>query len=336
MTTIGVLVPTAPGSPPPPATRPVGRAALALAEQGITVLFGDTLTRHGDAVVMAGLRALPDRWAPHTAPISALHDRFPSQRRAVKYAEARAIMDGLPMGNPPAVTLLCRDKVACQHVLAGSGVVMPPVVTDPADFEAALRAWGTGFLKPRFGALGIGVRRVLPGDPLPHMLPGAVPGCTDPAILQRAVPPPTGWAGRSVRALVQRLPGGGWTFCPPVVRQSRDDFVVNAARGASVAPAADVLSAKTMQHIQQGCQAVCERIAAQPDGAWVVELGLDLMIDAEGRAVLIEVNSRPRGRLEALAALDIARFGAAHVEACARPLTYVASLTGEASRPVAQ
>lgn len=326
MTTIGVLVPTAPGLPPPPATRPVGRAALALAEQGITVLFGDTLTRHGSDVVMAGLRALPDRWAPHTAPISALHDRFPSQRRAAKYAEARAVMGALPMGNPPSITLLCRDKATCQQVLEGSGVVMPPVVTDPADFEDALAAWGTGFLKPRFGALGIGVRRVVPGDPLPCELPGAVPGRADPAILQRAVPPPVGWAGRSVRALVQRLPGGGWTFCPPVVRQSRDDFVVNAARGASVAPAVDVLSAETMAHIRRGCQAVCERIAAQPDGAWVVELGLDLMIDAGGEAVLIEVNSRPRGRLEALAELDAERFGAAHVAACARPLAYVASL----------
>ncbi|MFT5681093.1 MAG: glutathione synthase/RimK-type ligase-like ATP-grasp enzyme [Myxococcota bacterium] len=326
MTTIGVLVPTAPGAPSPPTTRPVGRAALTLQAQGITVLFGDTLTREGGAVVMAGLIATADRWVPHTASITALHDRFPSQRRAGAYAEARSILGSLPMGNPPSITLLCRDKAACQDALEGCGVVMPPVVTDPAEFAGALSAWGVGFLKPRFGALGIGVTRVLPGDPLPSVLPGAVPGRCDPAILQRAVPPPTGWAGRSVRALVQRLPGGGWHFCPPVVRQSRTDFVVNAARGASVAPAADVLSAQTQAHIARSCEAICGRIAAQPDGAWVVELGLDLMIDAEGRAVLIEVNSRPRGRLEALAVLDAARFGAAHVAACARPLAYVASL----------
>ena len=326
MTTIGVLVPTAPGRPPPPDTRPVGRAALMLRERGITVIFGDTVLRHSHAVVMDGLIAVPGAWKPHRAPIMALHDRFPSQRRATQYAAARQALGGLPMGNPPSITLLCRDKVACQHALEGSGVVMPPVVSEPCDFEAALRRWGTGFLKPRFGALGIGVQRVRPGDPLPETLPGAVPDRPDPAILQRAVPPPEGWAGRSVRALVQRLPGGGWYQCPPVTRQSRTDFVVNAARGASVAPAQDVLSAKTMEHISASCQAVCQRIASLPDGDRAVELGLDLMIDAHEQAVLIEVNSRPRGRLEALASLDYARFSTEHVEACARPLAYMASL----------
>ncbi len=326
MTTIGVLVPTAPGTPPPPADRPVGRAALLLQERGVTVIFGDSITRDGSEVVMTGLRALPDRWVEITAPIAALHDRFPSQRRAEAYAGVRAALGALPMGNPPGVTLLCRDKAACQHALEGCGAEMPDVLTDPADFDAALSEWGAGFLKPRFGALGIGVRRVVPGDPLPRQLPGAVPGRLDPVILQRAVPPPEGWAGRSVRALVQRLPGGGWFRCPPVVRQSREDFVVNAARGASVAPAMDALSAETQAHIARSSLAVCARIAAQPDGEWVVELGLDLMIDDRGRAVLIEVNSRPRGRLEALSALDPARFGPDHVEACARPLAYIASL----------
>lgn len=326
MITIGVLVPAAPGRPPPPDTRPVGRAALMLYKRGITVIFGDSVARTGGAVVMDGLIATPGAWRTHRAPIMALHDRFPSQRRATAYAAARAVLRTLPMGNPPAITLLCRDKIACQEALEGSGALMPPVVSDPAAFEATLRMWGAGFLKPRFGALGIGVRRVCPGDPLPDALPGAVPGRLDPAILQRAVAPPIGWAGQSVRALVQRLPGGGWYHCPPVTRHSRTDFVVNAARGASVAPAQDVLSAQTMQHITASCQAVCQQVASLPGGDRVVELGLDLMIDDDGQAWLIEVNSRPRGRLEALAALDAPRFFAAHVEACARPLAYMASL----------
>lgn len=323
MITIGVLVPTAPGSPPPPEDLPVGRAALLLADEGITVLFGDTLTRDG-GVVMSGLVAAPGRWMPRTAPITALHDRFPSQRRAHQYAAACDVVGSLPMGNPPSITLLCRDKAACQHTLEGCGAAMPTVVCEPEHFEAALASWGAGFLKPRFGALGIGVRRVLPGDDLPTELPGAVPGRLDPAILQRAVPPPAGWAGRSVRALCQRLPGGGWHFSPPVVRQSRDDYVVNAARGASVAPASDVLSAETLADIQRNCVAVCERISVQQHGDQVVELGLDLMIDASERAVLIEVNSRPRGRMEALAALDPTRFHTEHVRACARPMAYLA------------
>ncbi len=325
MITIGVLVPTYPAPPPPPENKPVGRAALLLAREGICALFGDRIHRADGVVYMAGVRVTPGGWVRETNPMLALHDRFPSQRRADRYRETLAVLGALPMGNPASVTLLCRDKIACQDTLTAAGVPMPAIETEPQRMAERLAAWGAGFLKPRYGALGIGVRRVLPGERLPEALPGAVPGVLDPAFLQQAVPAPAGWAGRSVRALVQRLPGGSWHFCPPVVRQSREDFVVNAARGAQVAPADDVLSASTMRRVAETCEATCHAIASHEDGAHVVELGLDMMIDDTGRPQLIEVNSRPRGRLEALAALDARRFGAAHIAACARPLRYLAS-----------
>lgn len=325
---IGVLVPTNPGTPPPPETRPIGRAALDLRRDGILAVFGDQLRPDRDgAVWMEGLAAVPGGWEAVRRPIQALHDRFPSQRRAAQYTQLMAARRSLPMGNPLALTMLCRDKIDCQHYLAAGGVPMPPIARHPSGWGAALAEWGAGFLKPRYGALGIGVRRVLPGDHLPEMIEGVVPGRMEPAFIQRAVRAPAGWAGQSVRALCQRLPGGRWHFCPPAARMSRTDPVVNAARGADVQPAEDVLSPETMANIAEACQATCATLARHPDGHWLVELGLDVVIDYQGRAHVIEVNSRPRGRLEALAALAPERFADAHREACARPLRYLAAET---------
>ena len=320
---IGVLVPVDPGPPPPPPeARPIGRAALALGRDGLRVVFGDAV-RDGR---ISGLEAVPGGWRPAVAvPVLALHDRFPSQRRAARFAAIREGAADLPIGNAPALTELCRDKLACQRALAGAGVAaQPPVEADPGRFADRLAAWGAGFLKPRYGALGIGVRRVVPGDPLPTRLPGAVPGRTDPAILQRAVPPPAGWGGWSVRVVCQRAPGGAWVQGEPAVRRHPTDPVVNAARGASVAPGADVLATDTGDAVRALAARVTAALDALPEGRWGVEVGVDLVIDRDGAPWLVEVNSRPRGRMEALAAAAPGRFHDAHVAACGRPIEALA------------
>ena len=53
------------------------------------------------------------------------------------------------------------------RTMLAAGIALPPVEADPLCFARRLRQWGAGFVKPRFGALGVGVRRVEPGDPLP-------------------------------------------------------------------------------------------------------------------------------------------------------------------------
>ena len=58
-----------------------------------------------------------------------------------------------------------------------------------------------------------------------------------------------------------------------------------------------------------------------------MELGLDFVVDTDDVPHLIEVNSRPRGRLEVLAGIE-RRFEALHTEACARPLRRMAHLGG--------
>lgn len=326
MIPVGVLVPIDPDRPmPPPEARPIGRAALVLREAGVLAVFGD----HLEGGRMSGLVATPGGWeAVEQVPVVALHDRYPSQRRAARFAALQGEAADLPWGNPVALTLLCRDKLGCQRFLEAAGVVQPEVEGDPARFGACLRAWGRAFLKPRYGALGIGVSEVRPGDPLPAELPGAVPGEADPAILQRAVPPPAGWAGRSVRVLCQREAEGGWWQGAGVVRQSRTDPVVNAARGAELVPAEAALDAATRGRMAALCEAVCAALSAHPAGGDLLELGVDLVLDAADQPWLVEVNSRPRGRLEALALAAPDRFHAAHVAACARPLRYLAARHG--------
>jgi glutathione synthase/RimK-type ligase-like ATP-grasp enzyme len=170
----------------------------------------------------------------------------------------------------------------------------------------------------------VGVERVRPGDPLPAQLQGVVPGATDPALLQRAVPPPRGWAGWCIRALLQREPAAGWMLCEAVLRCSKTDPVVNAARGAEVGPAQDRLRPRQ----QRALAALALRVGAAFDAALgpeaAIELGVDLVVDEDGELHVIEVNGRPRGRLEVLAQQDPTRFQGAHAAAIARPLRWLA------------
>ena len=329
MPTIGVFVPiNSDQDLMKPEERPVGRAALSLMDRGIVTIFGDQITAQTNGQIeMTGLCAHPGVWRPITKPISAMHDRYPSQRRSKHHKSVQRKLGATPLANPISVTSLCRDKLSCQRFLERQGIVMPPVEDDPKHFQARLTEWGSGFIKPRYGALGTGVRSVQAHDTLPARIEGVVPGVLEPPILQRSVPAPDGWAGRAVRTLVQRTSVASWHFCESVVRQSRTDLVVNAARGAQVRCGSDALSDATRSEISCLSQRICAAFETHPDGQWIVELGLDFMIDPEGHPQLIEVNSRPRGRLEVLATLHPSRFVDDHVRACGRPLEYLASLT---------
>src|SRR5690606_726444 len=193
-----------------------------------------------EGALLVGHRARPGGWEPVRAKVACVYDRFPSQREADRFRALLAGLGATPVANPPALTALCRDKVASQRRLEAAGVRMPPL-EDDADRQAVrLADWGAAFLKPRFGSFGAGVRRVVPGDPLPRRLVGVLPGVHEPAVLQRAVPPLGDFAGVSVRVLCQRAPDGGWAAMAGVARVSADDPVVNHARGAEVRPAEEI------------------------------------------------------------------------------------------------
>lgn len=320
--TIGVLVPTDGNCPQaPPNERPIGRAALLLAKEGIDVIFGDAL----QAGCIDGYRATPSGWqAVGRVPLDAIHDRFPSQIRADQFKCIQTESNGVPMGNPLEFTMMCRDKIESQRRLETLGVPMPAVCADPSEFSERIRQWNTGFLKPRFGALGIGVRCVTATDSMPSELPGVVPGRADPAILQQAVCPPTGWASRTVRVLLQRTVSGGWFQGTPVVRQSRNNPVANAAQGAEVVAGHGALPTDCLEAIHSTVGQIAEAFDRLPEAALMVEAGVDLVLDSEMKPWLIEVNSRPRGRMEILASTDPRSYQSAHVEACARPIRVLA------------
>ena len=70
--------------------------------------------------------------------------------------------------------------------------------------------------------------------------------------------------------------------------------------------------------------AVARGLAALPEGDLLVEVGVDLVVDPEGRPHPIEVNGKPRGRLEILAEHD-----AAWREAASRIDVLIGSTTEE-------
>lgn len=313
-----MLVPSQGDAPGRPEDLPVGRAALRLEAEGVRVVFGS----RAEEGRLIGHIAEAGHWRPAQAPVLAAYDRYPSQTDPEGHARLLEAL-GAPTHNPVAPILLCRDKLASQRWLEGCGVPMPELEADPDHFAERLEAWGAGFLKPRYGAFGRGVRRVMPGDALPAWGPGAVPGVDEPLLLQRAVTAPQGWAGISVRVLVQRE-GDDWLAEQPVARRSETDPVVNAARGAEVVPAEVVADAEVLR--AQAVE-VARAVERSPDGDGVIELGVDLVVGEDGRAWVVEVNSRPRGRLAALAATD-PRWEEAHTEACARPLRWLAQQYG--------
>jgi glutathione synthase/RimK-type ligase-like ATP-grasp enzyme len=294
----------------------------------LDVLIGPGL----DAADLArdAFRAVPGAWVSADGqPVDAVHDRYASHTDPEGWKRARAHGGTLPWGNPPSVTRLCRDKLACQRALEAAGIACPPVEADPALFEERLHGWEGAFLKPQHGSLGRGVRSVRAGDPLAGRGIGFKEGEDDVLLLQKAVDPPEGRAGLVLRSLVQQDGQGSWFCCPMVARYSMDDPVVNVARGAVAAPAVDVCADSTLDEARRLAVTIAEALAATADEPLdVVELGLDFAVDGSGRPWPIEVNSIPRGRLSALRRLDATRFAEVHAEACARPLEAMAARAG--------
>jgi glutathione synthase/RimK-type ligase-like ATP-grasp enzyme len=314
---VGVLVPDSPEAPrTSPRAWPMGRGALQALERGVGAVFGERVDDQGR---LDGLLATHAGWEPACVEVGAVFDRFRDQLYPARYARVRRHLRAPTWANAPSVIALCRDKVASQRALEEGGVSMPRLVE--TDLEQHLSTFGTGFLKPRYGSFGRGVRRVVPGDVLPRHGEAMRSGDLQPMVLQEAVPPPSPYAGVCVRALVQWVEGG-WQCRTPVARADMRSPVVNVARGAKVAPALQVFGAQVDDALRAAAVQVAEVVAT-----WgtTVEVGVDLVVGPDRRVVVIEVNGRPRGRLAALAEQG-ETWMAEHVASCAAPMIAVAQL----------
>jgi hypothetical protein len=174
--------------------------------------------------------------------------------------------------------------------------------------------------------MGRGISRVTPGDPLPRQVEGAVRGVLEPTFLQRSVSSPE-TSAIAVRQLVQRLANGDWIQLPGVARVATPgEPVANVSKGAIAVPAAQILAGHCLDTIRRQTALVAQALAEHPDGRWAIEAGVDFAIDPLGNPHLLEVNSRPRGRLEALASELPKVWLTAHIQACARPLRRLSGL----------
>ena len=323
---VAILVPPIHATSPKPAVFPIAKSIEDLYSDGILTVFGFNFIREDNTVWIKGKIVKNVDFLDIKTRVDIVHDRFPSQIRSDHFSQIQSVTSIIPFGNPFSTTLLCRDKLVCQRVLEHQDVLMPEVIADPTKFDAALAQWERGFIKPQFGALGKGVQPATPGMTIPHCLPGVVPNRLEPTILQRGISAPLGWAGMSVRQLMQKHINGSWIARTAVLRRSKEDSVVNVARGAEAVPAIDFLPSNTIQEIKRQSAVACTTLDAEPGGLYNVEFGLDFVIDPEYTPWLIEVNSRPRGRLETLAVVDPDRFLDEHQSACVQPIRYLASL----------
>jgi glutathione synthase/RimK-type ligase-like ATP-grasp enzyme len=304
-----------PGKPPPPSETPFGRAAMQLEKEGLTIWIA--------ANPNSWMQADPDGWKPVSpAPVHAVYDRFSSRSLAESYSALNAQMPDCPRGNPADLIRICTDKVATQRAL--HNLPMPEIATNPSEFTDQLARWGQGYLKARFGGLGRGIRLVVPGDPLPAWGPGTVRGGSEPTFLQRAILPPKGFGSLCVRWLVQRTPGGNWQLLPPVARVSQE-AVANVHQGAQALPAEDVLPQSALNKGAELVLSAAERLTQLSHGP-ALEFGVDLLFDGKFNPWLLEVNSRPSGRLSALTARQPKRFSQLAREAALRPLRSLAAL----------
>ena len=324
---IGIFVPPKKGRRPPPGDRPIVKATQHLLTEQIQCIFGHSFRRTEKGLAMDGLSTNGQQWTEHlNQSICAVYDRFPSQLRSQTFQPMMKVILPSPMGNPYGFTLLCRDKIKTQRWLEENGIQMPELVTDHHRFKAKLSDWGAGFIKPQFGALGTNIQKVTAQSSLPTELPGLMPDEPEPAILQQAIDPPKGYAGMSVRCLIQRKDNARWIVRSPVLRFSTQDPVVNVSRGAKACAAVDMLPEACIQEMKQQAIHIGTLISALDWGRFALECGIDFVIDAEYRPWIVELNSRPRGRLEHLAHTEPDRFGEEHIDALAQPIRCLVNL----------
>lgn len=301
-------------------------------------------------------------WMENIA-LDAVYNRFPRRRDPEGLDRVAHLCDELdiPFANHPSFRALVRDKWETAQLLAEAGLRVPETVLTWSDIPGAMLRWGRAFLKPRYGAFGEDVYVLTQETPERLTIEGPVAGVFQQVetqtlltwlhnhfvegevVVQRAISPPSvRWKGFAVRTLWQRGEDLLWNPYPRVARVSEDDPVANVDRGANATPLRDCLVQEYgVEHagVLEEQATVLERdvisalLASLPSlsSGSVIEMGMDLLLDAEGRWWLLEVNGFPQGRLRYLARFSLPEFVAAHHRAHCSPLAALRSFVLQSS-----
>ncbi len=359
---LGILVKSGSQAPGSPKEIPgvMEAAQWAVRHQRILYTSPANISRQGGRLLADGW--CPDltteTWVQvHQQELFAVYNRFPRSRDPEGLRRVAKDCDELsiPIANHPDFRELVQDKWETVQVLKAASVPVPETVLSLGSMSDALRRWRYAFLKPRYGAFGEEVYAITwrTGDLI--RVEGPVVGqsmtCTfsqwitwithqfpphDVILQQAIVPPLPTWRGFAVRTLLQQTTTGDWHHHPRVARLSESDPVANVSRGAQALPLTDCLATQwgigTAQQLEQSAsvleQQVVQALLTKFSGRTlcsVVEMGIDLLLDAQQQWWVLEVNGFPQGRLRYLARLDQPQFKEASQLAHCLPLAVLAS-----------
>jgi glutathione synthase/RimK-type ligase-like ATP-grasp enzyme len=86
------------------------------------------------------------------------------------------------------------------------------------------------------------------------------------------------------------------------------------------------LDTQTLNQITETSTTIANALDELEDSDWILEAGIDLVLDQDHHPWLIEINSRPRARMEMLADTNPDKYLAAHIAAAARPIERIRAL----------
>lgn len=192
----------------------------------------------------------------------------------------------------------------------------------PKRLRGMLNRHNVVYLKPTNGSLGQGIIRVTAVDKkwvcqyteatrtvtrvFPRVeeafrhLRQKIIGSRSPYLIQQGLNL-VKWDGRPVdfRVLIQKNGKGVWSVTSTVARVANDQHIVsNLARGGTLRKAGEVLAAvqavnkPTLQQIRNKALSIVETFERLSQGHYA-ELGVDLVLDRQGKLWLLELNSKP-------------------------------------------
>jgi glutathione synthase/RimK-type ligase-like ATP-grasp enzyme len=256
-------------------SRFLGEVGLRLGRRGIRMICAEPASPFGYRPVPGGWREEP------VEGVVAVLDRHRTPHPAVL---AGWIDRGVPVANPPPFRDLCDDKLAFAGWALDQGLPVPETVGGD---DPRWRDWDRPYVKPRAGWGGRGVRR--------HG--GETVAAEE--VVQRAVEPAL--AGESLRILLQRDGAGGWLSAGAMVRIAPAGRpVASLSRGARV---------RSLEPREQGAlpallEPIIIAIGRAPGGGAAVEVGVDLILAADGPWIL-EWNARPGRSFERIGRADL-------------------------------